>query len=215
VGYFDFRSGCGYAHGANTVHGGSGTLPASPSDGRGVGIGLISLAIVAAVGLFFSIVSVGAILPLGILGMSSDRSLHHRAPAQPANLVTRAGVGIRTLMVMGTHFALTGQYSWTAFVAFAHALLLVSNLLLLNQFPDVDADRSVGRRHYPILIGRRKSSLIYAAFLACAYLSIIAGVLLYLLPTWALLGLPHTFLAIPAARTAYSRPTTCHTWSPP
>ena len=61
----------------------------------------------------------------------------------------------------------------------------------------------MGRRHYPILIGRRKSSLIYAAFLAGAYLSIIAGVLLHLLPGWALLGLLTIFLAVPAARTAY------------
>jgi len=33
---------------------------------------------------------------------------------------------------------------------------LVNNLLLLNQFPDVDADKTVGRRHYPIAVGRKK-----------------------------------------------------------
>ena len=32
---------------------------------------------------------------------------------------------------------------------------LVNNLLLLNQFPDVQADQSIGRRHFPLVAGRR------------------------------------------------------------
>jgi len=36
--------------------------------------------------------------------------------------------------------------------------LLVSDLLLLNQFPDVEADRTVGRKHLPILLGRKNQS---------------------------------------------------------
>ena len=202
--YFDFRSGLDMHTVRTPFSGGSGTLPAQPQAmGVALAIGLISLAIVAAVGLFFSIVSGWAILPLGILGMIVIAAYTTVLLRNPLTSLLAPGLGFGTLMVMGTHFALTGQYSWTAFVASLTPFFLVSNLLLLNQFPDVDADRSVGRRHYPILIGRRKSSLIYAAFLACAYLSIIAGVLLYLLPTWALLGLLTLFLAIPAARTAY------------
>jgi len=38
---------------------------------------------------------------------------------------------------------------------------LVSDLLLLNQFPDAAADERVGRKHIPILIGRRASSFIH------------------------------------------------------
>ena len=100
-------------------------------------------------------------------------------------------------MVMGTHFALTGEYSWTAFVASLVPFFLVSNLLLLNQFPDVEADRTVGRRHFPILIGRRSSSLIFSSFLVLTYVTIVVGVLLSILPIWSLLGLATLYLAIP------------------
>jgi 1,4-dihydroxy-2-naphthoate octaprenyltransferase len=106
-------------------------------------------------------------------------------------------------MVMGTDFVLTGTFAWPAFVASLVPFFLVSNLLLLNQFPDVEADETVGRRHYPIVIGRKPSSLIYGAFLLCAYLSIVAGWAFDVLPAWALLGLGTLPIAVRAALGAY------------
>ena len=79
-------------------------------------------------------------------------------------------------MVMGTDFVLTGEYSMTAFFASLTPFFLVSNLLLLNQFPDVEADNSIGRSHFPGVAGRRKSSFIYTAFVLMTYMSIICGV---------------------------------------
>jgi 1,4-dihydroxy-2-naphthoate octaprenyltransferase len=106
-------------------------------------------------------------------------------------------------MVMSVHFALTGVYSWTAFVAALVPFFLVSDLLLLNQFPDVEADRGVGRRHFPILIGRKASSLIYGAFLGAAYLTIIMGILSRLLPAFCLIGLLGAVIAVPAGIKAF------------
>jgi len=105
------------------------------------------------------------------------------------------GLGFGPLMVMGVHFALTGQYSWTAAVASLVPFFLVNNLLLLNQFPDVDADRSVGRRHFPVLIGRKRSALIYVVFLAGAYVAIALGAVLHILPPFSLLALLTIFLS--------------------
>jgi 1,4-dihydroxy-2-naphthoate octaprenyltransferase len=105
-------------------------------------------------------------------------------------------------MVMGTYYALTGSYSWSAFIASLVPFFLVSDLLFLNQFPDVEADRSIGRKHYPITLGRHRASYIYTAFLVLAYFSIGFGVILSLLPWPALLGLLTIPFAIRAARTA-------------
>jgi len=113
------------------------------------------------------------------------------------------GLGFGPLMVMGTHFVLTGEYSWTAFIASLVPFFLVNDLLLLNQFPDADADQSVGRRHFPIIIGRPASSLIYGAFLALAFLSIVLGVTLGQLPRAGLIGLLALAIAIPASVGAY------------
>jgi 1,4-dihydroxy-2-naphthoate octaprenyltransferase len=106
-------------------------------------------------------------------------------------------------MVMGTDFVLTGQYSWTAFVASLVPFFLVNDLLLLNQFPDVEPDRGVGRRHLPVLIGRRASSLVYGAFLLLAYASIGVGVFLGYLPVGTLLGVFTLVIAAGAMVGAY------------
>jgi len=103
---------------------------------------------------------------------------------------------------MGSALVLTGTYTWTAFIASLVPFFLVSNLLLLNQFPDADADRSVGRRHLVIVAGRRVSALVYTLFLTGTYLSILVGIALHLLPGWALLGLLTLPLAVFTAITA-------------
>jgi 1,4-dihydroxy-2-naphthoate octaprenyltransferase len=59
-------------------------------------------------------------------------------------------------------------------------------------------DRSIGRRHFPITIGRRKSSVIYGAFLLLSYLSITAGVIFGRLPAPCFLGLLTIVLAVPS-----------------
>jgi 1,4-dihydroxy-2-naphthoate octaprenyltransferase len=66
--------------------------------------------------------------------------------------------------------------------------LLVNNLLLLNQFPDVDADRAVGRQTLPITLGRPASARVAQAQWALAYALIVVGVLAQVLPPGALLG---------------------------
>ena len=74
---------------------------------------------------------------------------------------------------------------------------LVSNLLLLNQFPDAEVDQEVGRKHYPIQIGKARSSRIYMTFLILPFLVIILGVLLGLFPLSGLLGLLGLALVVP------------------
>jgi 1,4-dihydroxy-2-naphthoate octaprenyltransferase len=198
--YFDFKSGLDERTERTPFSGGSGALQAKPELARqALGLAIVTFAIVAIIGVYFIAVWGWAILPLGLLGLLTVFAytpwLAHNAFA----CLVAPGLGFGTFMVMGTDFALTGEYTWTAFVASLVPFFLVSDLLLLNQFPDVEADRTVGRLHFPIAIGRQKSSLIYIAFLALAYLSIILGVLTDSLPLPALLGLLTVFLAVPVA----------------
>lgn len=202
--YFDFTSGLDLRTRRTPFSGGSGTLPTQPRAARSALImGLVTLAIVIIIGVFFIVVRGWAILPLGALGVIIIYTYTIWLLRNPIGSLVAPGIGFGLLMVMGTHFVLTGQYSWTSFVASLVPTFLVSDLLLLNQFPDVEADRTVGRRHYPLLIGRKNSAVIYGLFLLGAYLSIVVGVTLKLLPLPALLGLLTLVLAIPAARTAY------------
>jgi 1,4-dihydroxy-2-naphthoate octaprenyltransferase len=106
-------------------------------------------------------------------------------------------------MILGTVYALNGSYSWTAFFASLVPFFLVSNLLLLNQFPDVEADRSIGRKNYPILSGRKSAAILYGVFLLGAYLSIVLGVVLGYLPPFSLLGLGSAVLGVPTILGVY------------
>jgi 1,4-dihydroxy-2-naphthoate octaprenyltransferase len=160
-------------------------------------VGLVAATLTGAIGLYFLAVRGWALLPLGLLGLASILAYTSWITHQPILCLIAPGLGFGTFMVMGTDYVLTGHYSWAAFFASLVPFFLVSNLLLLNQFPDVEADRTVGRRHLPILLGRKTSSYIYTAFLLATYLSIVAGVLLGVLPAASLLGLLSLVLAIP------------------
>jgi len=201
--YFDFKSGLDARTRRTPFSGGSGTLPEHPEAARSALLtAVISLIIVGLVGLYFTLIRGAALLPLGILGMITIVIYTTTFLRSPFLSLIAPGLGFGTLMVMGTYFALTGRYTWSAFIASLVPFFLVSDLLFLNQFPDVEADQSIGRRHYPITLGRHTASYIYTAFLALAYLSIVIGVALGLLPWPALLGLLTIILAIRAARTA-------------
>lgn len=202
--YFDFKSGLDFRTRRTPFSGGSGTLPADPRlAGQTLLTAVATFCITAGIGSYFLFAGGLALLPLGALGLFL---LVFYTPwmARHAFLCLIApGLGFGFCMVMGTHVALTGRYSGSAFVASLIPFFLVSNLLLLNQFPDAEADRSIGRRHYPVLIGRRASSVLYAAYLVLAYLSLLWGVYLGLLPKWCLLGLLTAILAVPVCMRAY------------
>jgi len=198
--YFDFKSGLDLRTMRTPFSGGSGTLPANPSMARtALNTGLIALAITSLIGLYFSFVRGWALLPLGLLGLVVIVAYTPWLTRYPLLCLIAPGLGFGPLMVMGTDFALTGSYSWTAFFASLVPFFLVSDLLLLNQFPDVEADRSAGRRHLLIVAGNKRSSVVYAAFLLLAYLSIAIGVGLGYLPVLGLLGLLPLVIAVPTA----------------
>ena len=202
--YYDFKSGLDLRTRPTPFSGGSGTLPANPEAARSALITcLVALGLTAVIGIFFLFVWGWALLPLGVLGLIVVFAYTNWITRSPLLCLIAPGLGFGLLMVMGTDFVLTGHYSWPALFASLVPTFLVSDLLLLNQFPDVEADESVGRRHYPILIGRKASSLIYGAFLLGAYLAIVAGWALNVLPAWALLGLLTLVIAVPTAIGAY------------
>ena len=105
-------------------------------------------------------------------------------------------------MINGAYYVLSGHYSIAVFFTSLIVFFLVNNLLLLNQFPDLEADKNSGRCHLPILIGRKKSAWVYVVFLAASYAVLLLNVALSFLPISSLLGLLSLPLAIPVATMA-------------
>ena len=202
--YFDFKSGLDFHTQRTPFSGGSGTLPANPHMAKhALVIAIATFTVVVCIGFYFLIVRGPALLAIGILGLFLLIFYTPWITHYPYICLVAPGLGFGPFMVIGTHVALTGSYSWTAFVASMIPFFLVSNLLLLNQFPDVEADRDVGRKHLPIVIGRRASSLVYVGFLLMAYLSLIWGVYNQYLPKASLVGLATAILAVPVSIGSY------------
>jgi 1,4-dihydroxy-2-naphthoate octaprenyltransferase len=202
--YFDFKSGLDFRTKRTPFSGGSGTLPKNPSLAHtALGTAIAALVVSGLIGIYFLYVRGMLLLPLGILGLFLLFAYTPWLAHNSLLCLIAPGLGFGTLMVMGTDFVLTGEYSWTAFIVSLVPFFLVCNLLLLNQFPDVEADKSVGRKNFPILIGRRRSSFIYSGFLLSTYLAIVFGVCFDYLPKLCLMGLLTFFIALPLGMNAY------------
>lgn len=202
--YFDFKSGLDFATQKTPFSGGSGTLPAKPElAGVAMKTAIISLAVVFIIGIYFLFAKGPQILVFTLAGCSIILAYSLHFVKKPLGCLVVPGLGFGTLMVLGTNFALTGELSPAALIVSMVPFFLVSDLLLLNQFPDVKPDYKFGRRNYPIVIGRKASSLIYGAFLLLSYISIIAGILCGILPSGAALGCITLVFAVPAFIGAY------------
>jgi 1,4-dihydroxy-2-naphthoate octaprenyltransferase len=188
--YFDYTSGLDLKTKPTPFSGGSGILPRGlMSSQAALVLGLAALGLTVGVGIFFWAVRGWAILPLGIVGILLVFFYSPWVTKRPILCLIAPGLGFGPLMVMGTHFVLTGRYDGVALLASLVPGFLVSNLLLLNQFPDVEADASVNRRHIPIIFGRGPSAWLYAVLAVAAYLVVVLAWVLRDFPAWALIAL--------------------------
>jgi len=205
--YEDFNSGLDFHTRRTPFSGGSGTLLASPELVGAVRLGgMTSLLITALIGCYFLWITGWRLLPVGLVGLLLVYFYTQKITHWPLLCLIAPGLAFGPLMTGGAYAVLSGHFSlaviFTSFIVF----FLVNNLLLLNQFPDLEADQQAGRCHLPILIGRKKSAWVYIGFLVAAYVLIVMGVSLAFLPLTSLLGLLSLALAIPAARLTLNYP---------
>lgn len=201
--YSDIKSGLDLRTTRTPFSGGSGVLAEDPSKAPyALWTGLVSAFITAAIGIFFTSVYGWIILLIGIIGLVVIFIYTNWLNKNPYLCLISPGFGFGTLMVLGTFFVLTGTLNRAAVLASFVPFFLVNNLLLLNQFPDAEADKTVGRRHLPIIFGKKISAVVFAIFYALVYLTIILGVVFHLTPVWTLLALATLLLAIPTAKNA-------------
>jgi len=113
-----------------------------------------------------------------------------------------AGVCLGTFVVLGTYFAMAGVLTPTVIWISIPPGILTALLLLLNEFPDMEADEQGGRRHLVIVLGRKKAAVVYTASLLIMYLVIIGGAVTGYLPMTALIALFTLPLAVKASVTA-------------
>ena len=198
--YYDYKTGLDLQTQRTAFSGGSGTLPTSPELAESVFFcGLLCLVFTALIGLYFLWVIGWGLLPVGLSGMLLVYFYNSQITRRPLLCLLAPGLGFGPFMILGAYYILNGHYSFAVLMTSFIMLFVASNLLLLNQFPDLEPDRAAGRLHLPILVGRKNAALVYVLFLVMAYVLLLLSVYLKLLPIYSLLGMFTLFLGIPAA----------------
>ena len=201
--YLDFKSGLDSITTRTPFSGGSGALPAHPEmAGTVIAVGIASLLATIMLGLFFAWKYGFGILPLGVAGVALIVFYTGWINKSPFLCLLAPGAGFGFFMVAGTQYVLEGHYNPASWLIAAVPFFLVNNLLLLNQYPDIQADASTGRNHFPIAYGIQASNRVYATFVIATAAAVLFCILTGYLPETslaALLPLPLAFFALDGA----------------
>lgn len=201
--YFDYKSGVDLVTRRTPFSGGSGMLPTGLLKPEQVlWLSLTAFLLAVPIGIYFLILRGWLLLPLLLLA-SFCVTLYSPVILKRSWPEWAPGVGLGVLPILGIYFAQTGAYTWPVLVASIPSGILVHNLLLLNEFPDTEADMKANRKTLPIAVGKVSAGVIYSVLTIVVYLWIIGGVVSGLMPAFsliALLTLPLAVKAIQGAR---------------
>ena len=222
--YFDYKSGNDLmVKHQNPFAGGGRILTAgliSPS--KHLTVSLSSLVIGCMIG-FYLVFAQG--LPmlfwLGLVGVIS--AYFYVGP--PLKLAYRGigeiivGLNFGPIMTLGSYYVQTGSWSLATltepFLASLPIGLLIAAVLWINEFPDVDADRAVGKKTLVARLGYLRSVSVFITLLAVSYLLVISYSLLRVFDSLqitsyttliVLLSLPLGIKAVRVLRASYQDP---------
>ncbi|MCP4539102.1 MAG: 1,4-dihydroxy-2-naphthoate octaprenyltransferase [Chloroflexi bacterium] len=112
------------------------------------------------------------------------------------------GLCFGPLMVLGSYYTQTQAVTWEPVIAALPVGILITLVVWINQFQDMKADAAVGKNHWVVRLGRKRSVTVYGISLALVYLSVVVGVLFGVVTPFALLGLLTLPIAVKAYRVA-------------
>ncbi len=165
-------------------------------------VAVLSLALGGSIGLYLNLLTRGSvILALGLFGIF----LGYFYSGGPVRLGYRGlgelavGIGFGPLMVAGSYYVQTESLPPRIFLVALPVGILIALVLLINGFPDREADRAVGKRTLVVLLGRAKATVLYHALLAGVYVVVALLASFRVLPRYSLIA----FLSLPLAWTAF------------
>lgn len=155
------------------------------------------------IGLYLSWTRGWTILWLGLAGIFF--AFFHNAP--PVNLYRLApgvgelavGLGFGPVAVLGAYYVQAQRLSLEALWISIPVGLLIAAVLYINEFPDHDADRAVGKKTLVVVLGRKRAVWGYVALIAAAFGFVLVGGVTRLFPVATLLAmatLPLSYRAI-------------------
>ncbi len=169
--YSDFRSGIDFNTKRTPFSGGSGMLINGSTTKKQVfAAAIVMLGVSFVIGLYFCLTAHWSIILFIAIGLVSIIGYTDYLSKYLLGELF-SGLSLGSLVVIGTYIALTAKPG----VAFSSLLnieillislppgILTALLLLLNEFPDMEADKKGGRNHLVVKFGRKISAYIYTA----------------------------------------------------
>lgn len=194
--YFDYRTGIDLKTQRTPFSGGSGVLPAQLlKPGTVLGVGVLSFVLALPIWVYFLLEKGMLLLPVLAVGAACVL-LYTPVLTRWKVPEVFSGIGLGGLPVLAFYFVQTGGYAMGAVVAAVASAVLMLNVHLLFELPDVEADRAGGRKTLPAVLGTRKASWLYLASSAVYYVWVISWTVLRIMPEAALLSLLTMPLAV-------------------
>ena len=202
----DMRTGIDLETERTPFSGGSGTLPAGGMSQRSALVfGLVCAGIGLVIGIWFLSKVGWLLLPIVLAGAVAVLAYTDVLARMGIGEIA-AGFGLGAGPVIGAALVQGGGWSRAAAAAAIPAFFMTFNLLLLNEFPDEEADRRGGRRNLVIIFGRRAAAWIYILAGLGTPLSLVISVVIGVLPPLALAAALPSLLLVKPVRWALTDP---------
>ncbi|MEW6455415.1 MAG: 1,4-dihydroxy-2-naphthoate octaprenyltransferase [Acidobacteriota bacterium] len=143
------------------------------------------------IGIYLTIVKGWQILALGLVGVIS--SFFYVAP--PFNWASRGfgellvGLNFGTLITLGAYFVQAQKFSTEALIASLPVALLIAGVLYINEFPDYNADKAVGKNTLVVRLGRKNAAKLYIAIISLTYIIVLIFSLFGKIPLASIIAL--------------------------
>jgi 1,4-dihydroxy-2-naphthoate octaprenyltransferase len=208
--YSDFKTKIDFNTSRTPFSGGSGMMQSGNTRPENVKtVGIITLLISGAIGIYFAVVSHWMVFVFSVIGAFSVL-FYTNFLAKYVLGELFAGLALGTLVVLGTYVAMTGMPGMSAGGLFPKEVIwvsippgiLTSLLLLINEFPDHEADKEGGRRHLVIRFGLKGASYIYTAGMFATFAIIVLVPIIGISSYWIYIALLPLPLGVKAAMTA-------------
>ena len=202
--YFDFKNGTDVINKNRTpFNGGTPFLVSGILKPKEVYWGAMAFfGACAAIGLYLAYAVSYWILPLGIIGIG----LGYFYTSPKLNLAAMGagefaiGFGFGPLIVEGAYLVQTGEPSLAAFLAGLPVAFLIGLVVFINQFPDRDADSSVGKNHWVVRMGLQKAAFWYTGLMVTTFVTVVALWMVGIYPVLSLIALVPAAVALKAIK---------------
>jgi 1,4-dihydroxy-2-naphthoate octaprenyltransferase len=140
------------------------------------------------------------VIPIGLLGLFIGWA--YSTP--PLQLMSKGWgeiiifFGFGPLVSLGAYYAIIGHMNVDSFVIGIPQGFLITGVIWVNEFPDYEADKSVGKNNLVVRLGPEMARYLYCMIMAMSFMSIIFIVAIWQISFFIMLG----FISLPLAITA-------------